>query len=110
VSVLGLADRSGGGKVEGLGWRGFGSRGCWAAIVAHIHGFLTVGEGVGKFFVGGCWGLRLRRRDWSSPACSGEDIVVVAAIGAVGGGGRAAAGNGLRATAFGACGVLTPVG
>jgi len=36
--------------------------------------------------------------------------VVVAAIGAVRGGGRAAAGNGLRVAALGACGVLTPVG
>jgi len=36
--------------------------------------------------------------------------VVVTAVGAVGGGGRAASGNGLGVAAFGACGVLTPVG
>jgi len=36
--------------------------------------------------------------------------VVVATIGAVGGGGRAAAGAALRVAAFGACGVLISVG
>ena len=36
--------------------------------------------------------------------------MVVAAIRAVGRGGRAAAGNGLRVTAFGACGILASVG
>jgi len=54
--------------------------------------------------------LRLRRRDWYRPACSGEGIVLVATIGAVGRGGRAVAGNGLSVAAFGACGVLAPVG
>jgi len=36
--------------------------------------------------------------------------VVVAAIGALGGGGRTASGDGLGVVAVGACGVLTPVG
>jgi len=36
--------------------------------------------------------------------------MVVARIGAVRGGGRAAAGNGARVAALGACGVLTSVG
>jgi len=47
ASVLGLADGSGGGKVTGLASRTLGGRGCWAAIVVHIDGFLTVGGGVG---------------------------------------------------------------
>ena len=110
VSVPGLADGSGGGKVDGPGWRAFGSRGSWEAIVTHIHGFLTVGAGIGKFLVGGCWGFRLSRRDWSSPTLSGEHIMVITAIGAVGGGGRATAGKGFGVPAFGACGALTPVG
>jgi len=33
-------------------------------------------------------GLRVRRRDWSSPAFPGEDIVVGTRIGTVGGEGR----------------------
>jgi len=51
----------------------------------------------------------LRRGDWSSPAFSGEGIVVVAAIAAVGRGGGAAAGNGFGVAAFGAGGVLVAV-
>ena len=46
----GILDSSGGsrgGKVDRAGCRGIGSSGCWTAIVAHIHGFLTVGGGVG---------------------------------------------------------------
>jgi len=65
---------SGGGKVDSLGCRGYGGRRCWAAIVAHIHDFLTVGGGIGQLFVGRWVGLGLRRRDWSSPAFSGEGI------------------------------------
>ena len=110
MSVPGLADGSGGGKVDGPGWRGFGSRGSWEAIVTHIHEFLTVEAGIRKFLVGGGWGFRLSRRDWSSLACSGEGTVVIATIGAVGWGDGAAAGNGLRVAAFGACGVLAPMG
>jgi len=45
--VAGLLEGSGGGKGDGRGWRGTGSSGCWAAIVTHIHGFLTIGGGVG---------------------------------------------------------------
>ena len=42
-----LLEGSRGGKVDGFGSRGFGSRGCRAAIVVNIHGFLTIGGGVG---------------------------------------------------------------
>ena len=45
--IAGAEEGSGGAKVNGLGWRGFGSRGCLVAIVAHIPGFLTGGGGVG---------------------------------------------------------------
>ena len=45
--VSGLLEGSGGGKINGLGWRGVGSRGCRVAIVAHIHGLFTVGGGIG---------------------------------------------------------------
>jgi len=41
-----LLEGSRGGKVDGTGCRGLGSSRCWAAIVAHIHGFLTIGGGV----------------------------------------------------------------
>jgi len=52
----------------------------------------------------------LRRGGWSTPGFSGVGIVVVAAIRAVGRGGRAAAGNGFVVAAFGAGGVLAAVG
>jgi len=45
--ISGLLGGSWGGKVDSLGWRGFGSSGGWAAIITQIHGFLTVGGGVG---------------------------------------------------------------
>ena len=54
-------------------------------------------------------GLGLRWEDCSSPAFSGERILVVAAVQAVGRGGGAAAGNGFGVTAFGAGGVLAAV-
>ena len=44
--VSGLLEGSWGGKVDGTGCRGLGSSGCWAAIVAHIYGFLAIGGGV----------------------------------------------------------------
>ena len=34
-------------NVDGRGRRGIGSSGCWAAIVAHIHSFPTIGGGIG---------------------------------------------------------------
>jgi len=95
-----------GANVDRLGRRGFGSSGCWAAIIAHILGFLTVGGGVGSFFVGRWGGLRLKSGDWSSPAFPGEGIVVVTTVGAVGAGGEASAGDSLGVTALGVCGVL----
>jgi len=51
----------------------------------------------------------LRSGDWSSPAFSGEGIVVVTTVGAVGGGAGAAARDGLAVAAFGECGVLPSV-
>jgi len=79
-----LLEGSGGGKVDGLGWRGFRSSGCRAAMVAHIQGFFTVGGAVRKFFVVSGGGLGLRPVDWSSPAFSEEGIVVVTAVRGVG--------------------------
>ena len=89
--ISSFLEGSGGGKVDGKGWRGIGSSGCWAAIVADIHGFLTIGGGVGWFLVGRWWGLGLRWGDWSSLASPGECVVVVAAVWAVRRGGGAAA-------------------
>src|ERR1700704_4337321 len=63
----GASGRAGGGKVDSLGCRGLRSRGCWTAIVRHIHGFFTVSGG-GRLVVGERGGLSPRRRDWSSPA------------------------------------------
>ena len=48
--------------------------------------------------------------DWSSPAFPGEGIVVAAAVGAVGGGGRAAAGDRSLVPSPGAGGVLAAMG
>jgi len=45
--ISGAAEGSGGGTIDGLGWRGFGSRWFLVAIFTHIDGFLTVGRGVG---------------------------------------------------------------
>ena len=44
---LGLLEGSGGGEIDRGGRRGIGSRGCRPAIVAYIHGFLTIAGGVG---------------------------------------------------------------
>jgi len=52
----------------------------------------------------------LRRGDWSSPAFFVEGIVVVATVGAVGGGSGAAVGDGLGVSPLGAGGVLASVG
>ena len=52
----------------------------------------------------------MRRGDWSSPAFLVEGIVVVARVGAVGGGRGAAVGDGLGVAALGAGGVLASVG
>ena len=37
-----LVEGSGGGKIDSVGWRDFESRGYWAAIITHIHGFFSV--------------------------------------------------------------------
>ena len=76
------------------------------AIVAHIHGFFTVGGGFSCFVVRRWRGLGLRREDWSSPAFSIEGIVVVTTVSEVGGGGGRTVGDGLGVTAFGAAGAL----
>src|ERR1700712_2579804 len=55
-------------------------------------------------------GLSPRRRDWSSPAFFDEGIVVVATVGAVRGGSRAAAQDQQGVAALAAAGVLAPVG
>jgi len=52
---------------------------------------------------------RLRRVDWFSPVFSGEGIVVVTAIRAVGRGGGAAAGDRFGVATLGAGGVLASV-
>ena len=52
----------------------------------------------------------MRRGDWSSPAFLIEGIVVVATIGAVGGGCGATVGDGLGVASLGAGGILAPVG
>jgi len=44
-------------KVDSLGWRGFWSRGCRAAIISHSHGFLTVRGGVSKSVTVGVLGV-----------------------------------------------------
>jgi len=67
-----------------VGSRGIGSSLYWAAIVAHIHGFLTIEGGIGKFFIGRGGGLGLRWGDWSSLAFSRAGVVVIAAVRAVG--------------------------
>jgi len=52
----------------------------------------------------------LRRGDWSSPAFFVEGIMVIATVGAVGGGRGAAVGDGFGVATFGAGGVLATVG
>ena len=54
--------------------------------------------------------LLVEEGGWSSPAFQGEGIVVAAAVGAVGGGGRAAPGDGLLMSTLGAGGVLAAMG
>jgi len=44
---VGVVAGSGGGKINPGGWRGFVSSGCQAAIISQIHGFFSVGGGVG---------------------------------------------------------------
>ena len=48
----------------------------------------------------------MRRRDWSSPAFRRKGILFITTVGALGGGGGTAAGDGLGIAALGAGGVL----
>jgi len=44
--ISAVAEGSGGGKIDGLGWRSFRSRGYLVVIIAYIHGLFTVGGGL----------------------------------------------------------------